>query len=164
MKEPKGRYFPVFISLEGKKIFMAGAGNIGLRRAQGILRFGGSLHIAAPQVADEIYHLRERWGLERVTIEEKRFETGMIDGCDMVLSVTDDPETDRMIYNECRKKGIPVNVASDKSMCDFFFPALIEHGEIVMGISSGGKDHNEVREITAAIRRFLGKRNRRSTK
>lgn len=158
MTEIVDKHFPIFINLKGRKILMAGAGNIGFRRAEGILAFGGNLHIVAPCVSEGIYKLRECWGEDRIIIDENDFEPGMIDGFDFVLSVTDDREADKMIYDECKRKGIPVNIASDKEMCDFYFPALIEYEDIIMGVGSSGTDHRKVRKISAEIRNYLEKK------
>lgn len=39
----------------------------------------------------------------------------------------------------CRQKHIPVNVVDMPSLCTFYFPALVQRGDLTVGISTGGK-------------------------
>ena len=84
----------------------------------------------------------------------------MTTGYDIVLAATDSPKTDHSIWEECKKHGIRVSVASDQTLCDFRFPALIEKDNIVVGVTSNDSDHRNVREISARIRETLETENR----
>lgn len=150
------RLFPFFIDIHGKSILVIGAGEVALRRVRGLLEFGAVVRVAAPVLHDAFAVLRRRYG-DRLQLEERRFQPGEIEGYFFVLSCTDDAAVETMVYEECKKKGIPVNLASDQSRCDFQFPALILTDELVIGVNSGGKNHRLVREIAGKIRKLLGK-------
>ena len=47
---------------------------------------------------------------------------------------------------------IPVNVSSDKSLCDFYFPGLAVKDDLVAGVTAGGMDHKRARAASEAIR------------
>ncbi len=149
------KYFPLFISMEQKRILFVGAGNIALRRAKGLLEFGAVVTVIAPDIHTEFYKLQKQYGEEKLSLICRSFIPGEIGNCDFVLSATDSRKTDRSVYTECREKKIPVNIASDRVLCDFQFPAIIEYDNIVIGVNSGGDDHRKVRDISAKIRGLL---------
>ena len=58
---------------------------------------------------------------------------------------------DNVDLDYCRKRGIPVNVADDKTLCDFYFPALVLTDDVVIGIGSGGENPGRVKEVRKRI-------------
>ena len=65
------------------------------------------------------------------------------------------PEVNEKIVCDCRKKKIPVNNASNRDQCDFYFPGIAKDGDTVVGITSGGGDHRLAAKISAAVRQIL---------
>jgi precorrin-2 dehydrogenase/sirohydrochlorin ferrochelatase len=60
----------------------------------------------------------------------------------------------------CRRRGILVNVASDKTLCDFYFPGIARKDPLVVGVTSSGEDHSLAAKASAYFRKLLGdKRN-----
>ena len=70
----------------------------------------------------------------------------------LVLAAVSDKEVNAQIAAECRGKRIPVNVSSDKSLCDFYFPGLAVKDDLVAGVTAGGMDHKRARAASEAIR------------
>ena len=155
----KNGYFPLFVPLDGKTALLFGGGAVAARRLRGLIQFGVRVSVTAPRFCEQVRALAERYP-DQVTLTEGVYEPGTIADADVVLSATDDPEADEMIFEECRSKGILVNIASDKKKCDFYFPALIEQDGIVIGVCSGGTDHRKVRRVSEAIRRALAETER----
>lgn len=152
-------YFPLFVPMNGKTALLYGGGAVAARRLGGLLRFGVRVTVTAPRFCEQVRSLADRYP-DQVTLTEGVYEPGTIAGADLVLSATDDPEADEMIFEECRSKGILVNIASDKNKCDFYFPALIEQDGIVIGVCSGGTDHRKVRRVSDTIRKALAETER----
>ena len=152
-------YFPLFVPMNGKTALLYGGGAVAARRLGGLLRFGVRVTVTAPRFSEQVRALAERYP-DQVTLMDGVYEPGTIAGADLVLSATDDPKADEMIFEECRSKGIAVNIASDKQKCDFYFPALIEQDGIVIGVCSGGTDHRKVRRVSDTIRKALAETER----
>ena len=55
-----------------------------------------------------------------------------ISGMDVVIMATDDAELNSQYAELCRSKHILVNVVDVKKDCDFYFPAIIKQGEVVV--------------------------------
>lgn len=146
-------YFPIFINMEGKNIRVFGGGRIAARRVRMLLKFGADVQVAAPQIMKELEDLAQRQG--KLTLDYRIYEPGELAEEDFVLAATDDEQVNDAIFQECRQKEIPVNVSSDKEKCDFYFPAIVQEGDITIGIASGGRDHRGVAEMAKKIREWL---------
>lgn len=152
MKE-QGVYFPIFINMAGKKVIIYGGGTIAARRAAGLLKFGARVELTAPLISGAVRDLKREYP-KSLMIYERPYD-GVIPAVDFVFSAVDERQVDQAIYKACKEKGIPVNIASDRSLCDFYFPALAEWEDVVIGISSGGRDKRKVKWIAQKIRKFL---------
>ena len=64
-------------------------------------------------------------------------------------------EINERVVADCRKRGIPVNDASRKENCDFYFPGIVKEGETVIGVTAGGKDHRFAATLTAALKKKI---------
>lgn len=144
-------YFPMFIDLTDRKIFVAGGGRIARRRIEAFVKFGADIHVAAPRVCPEIALLAEEGKIKTILRE---YRPSDLDGMDFAIAATDDREVNRAVYEECRKRGIPVNVADDKTLCDFYFPALVLTDDVVIGIGSGGESPGRVKEVRQRIEKL----------
>lgn len=147
------RYFPLFVNLEGKHVIVYGAGSIGSRRIFALLKFGCRLTVTAPEASGDVKKLSEEG---RLVWRREPYMQGCIpEDASLVLAATDSPEVNAQIGAECRKKQIPVNVSSDKSLCDFYFPGLAVHGDLVAGVTAGGADHKRAHKAAEEIRAVI---------
>lgn len=110
------RYFPLFVNLEGKEVHVFGAGTVAARRILALLEFGCRLKVTAPEAGEEVRRLAREG---RLAWEKALYCPGMAAGAVLVLAATDSQAVNRKIREECRELGIPVNVSSDQSLCDF---------------------------------------------
>lgn len=143
----------MFIDLTDKKILVAGGGTIALRRIRTLLKFRADIRVIAPELCEELVQLEEEG---KIAAERREYCTSDIDGVYIVLAATDDHELNRRIWEECRTAGITVNVADDRSLCDFYFPSIVMTEDTVIGINCGGEDHAKVKETRIKIEEMFG--------
>lgn len=136
--------FPLFVSLSGRKVLLAGAGAIAARRAEVLRRFGAEVSIVAPE---------NRAGLSPVTL--RGFQPSDLEGAALVVAATDDRAVNHEIARLCGQRGIPVSVADAAGESTFFFPAVCTGNGLSAGLVSDGSDHRKVRETAAKIRELL---------
>ncbi len=149
------RKFPVFLDITGKKILVYGAGRIASRRVETLLSFAPSLSVIAPEASEEILKEAQEG---RLIYRARSYEEGTVDAdAFLVLAATCDRTVNERICRECREKGIPVNVCSDASLCDFQFPGVAQKGDLVIGVNAGGEDHHLARMWTEKIRKEVEK-------
>lgn len=150
-------YFPMFIDIEGKHILVVGAGKIALRRVQTLLQFRARIKVIAkeiPKEQKEAFHLLVSEG--KIVLEEKAFEeSDLTEAFFLVLVATNVKKLNHEICMLCRKRKILANTATDRTDCDFYFPAVAVQEELVVGITGDGSDHRKVAETAARIRKVL---------
>ena len=143
----------MFIDLTDKKILVAGGGTIALRRIRTLLKFRADIRVIAPELCEELAQLESEG---KISAERREYRTSDIDGVYIVLAATDDHEVNRRIWEECRAAGVTVNVADDRSLCDFYFPSIVMTEDTVIGINCGGEDHAKVKETRIKIEEMFG--------
>lgn len=84
----------------------------------------------------------------------------MEEDMDAVIAATNDPKVNEAIYRECRHRDIYVNVASDHTLCSFYFPATLETDDgLLLAIASGQATedtHKAVKAMRERLERELG--------
>lgn len=73
----------------------------------------------------------------------------------MVFAVTNNRELNEEIYRTCKEEGIYVNVASDKNLCDFYFPGICLKDDVVVGITASGMNHKKAKAVREKIQALL---------
>jgi precorrin-6A/cobalt-precorrin-6A reductase len=145
-------YFPLFVSLKNKKIKIFGAGNIAARRIAALLQFDAEIEVIAPEYSDIVLELSQN---KLITIIKREYIFGDCTTASIVIAATNDKEVNRKIGEECKSLNIPVSVADNKELCSFFFPAVIKHDNMVIGLTSSGEDHAKVKKIADNLRQRI---------
>jgi len=117
-----------------------------------LAQFTPRITVVAPDVHPDIEALAARGG---VRLLRREYRLTDISGADLVLAATDDSGLNEMICDDCRLRGIPVNVSSDKALCDFYFPGIVREGGVVVGVTASGEGHSRAKKTVEAIRSAL---------
>ena len=147
-----GLYFPMFVDLSDKRVLFVGGGKIAVRRIISLYEFAGSITVVSPEAEPEIIKLADAGYINYI---RKRFDETDLDDADIVLVNTGHQGTDIRIAGMCHRRHLPVNAASDMSLCDFYFPGIIRKDSVVVGVTASGEDHRKAAEITGKIREIL---------
>ena len=141
--------FPIFINLEGRRVLIVGGGHVALRKAERLSPYGADIFAVAPEFIPGFA------GIPGVTLLERRFEPGDIEGAALVIAATDDGELNAAVSELCRWENIPVNVVDDLEKCSFVFPALVQRGELSVGISTGGASPSAAQYIRRGVEQLV---------
>ena len=148
-------YFPLFVELKEKPVLVVGGGVVAARRIRTLAEFGCRITVVSPRITDELLKMTEQgtilWKEEeyqrKVLEEEGRRPV-------FVLAAAQDA-VNAQVVRDCKNVRIPVNDASRKENCDFYFPGLIKDGETVVGVTAGGMDHKLAAALSPVIRTFI---------
>lgn len=113
------RYFPLYVDLSDKNVVVVGGGTIATRRVKALLLFTRNITVIAPKMTADLWELGK---LGKIQIQPRPVKKSDFSMAYMVLAVTNNRELNEEIYHACKEEGIYVNVASDKDLCDFYFP------------------------------------------
>ncbi len=145
-------FFPLYLDLSDKDILFIGGGAIAARRINVLHPFADRITVVAPEADVSIFKLTESGDVSWIMRE---FEEEDLEDRDFVFASTNDKELNALIAEKCRRKGIPVNVSSDRELCDFYFPGIVKQGNTVIGVSASGEDHKKARRVRERIEGVL---------
>jgi siroheme synthase-like protein len=161
MAEKKQKHFPIFVDLTDRRILIIGAGEIASRRAGILAGFGSEIVVIAPDGTEEMKKLEAQkkvcW--HHRACEAEDLPELLKQEWYMVLAATDDAALNSRIVLASQTADILANNASDHSQCDFFFPAIVENDDLVIGVTSTRQDHRLVRRIAARLRDWMKENN-----
>lgn len=140
----KQAYFPMFVDISRKRILIVGGGKIAARRAAVISQFASDIVMIAPDFCEQSKMLESGHAVRLIC---RSYEESDLEQADIVITATDNHELNAAIGRCCKEKKILVNVADDQSLCDFYFPGIVIEEDIVIGISSGGKEPSKVKKV-----------------
>ena len=144
--------FPLFIDLEGEKILIVGGGKIAFRRCQTLLKCGAAVKIISQEFCDELFNFKH----ENLILITREFSfDDLTSEYKIVLAATNNHELNLKIKERARSLNIISNLADDAGECDFYFPAMINHDNMTITISSGGLEIKNTHKIANIIRKNL---------
>lgn len=151
--EERSRRFPLFLSLEGKRVTVVGGGPIAARRVQTLLNFGAEILLISPELCPVLEEIVQT---EKIEVQRRAYQPGDLAGSTFAVTATDRREVNHLAAMEATDSGIPISVADCPEESTFYFPAVFENEEMVGGlVSKGGTRHTLVKETAAQIRALL---------
>ena len=145
-------YFPVFVKLTDQDCLVIGAGEIAARKIDLLARAGAKITVIANQIS---HHVSSLEATCRLTILQKAFNPTDVRGFRLVISATDNKETNFAVAKAAEEQNILVNVVDNPALCSFIFPAIIDRSPIVAAVSSGGAAPVLARLLRAKIETII---------
>jgi uroporphyrin-III C-methyltransferase / precorrin-2 dehydrogenase / sirohydrochlorin ferrochelatase len=108
------KHLPLFFDLNSRKVVVIGRGPAADRRAE--------LARSAGAVVEQIEPGRP------VSFE----------GAAAAFVATGNSDSDEEAAQAARRSAVPVNVADRPALCDFILPSIVDRGEVVVAVSTGG--------------------------
>ena len=128
--------FPMFLKLEGRRCLVVGAGAVAEGKIRGLLAAGASVQVVAPQAVLQI----QKWAWQgTVGWSPRRFQPQDLDGAFLVITATSSPEVNAQVFKEARERNILCNSVDDPEHCDFYYPAVVNRGDLQIAISTNGR-------------------------
>ncbi len=129
------RYFPLFVSMKGKKCLVVGGGDVAYRKVQSLLPTGSRIVVVSPRVVQGLTLLEARgW----IRIRKRSFQVNDLRGTLLVIGATDSVDVNRKVWSEATKKAILCNVVDQPALCNVLFPSVVRRGRLQIAISTGG--------------------------
>jgi uroporphyrin-III C-methyltransferase/precorrin-2 dehydrogenase/sirohydrochlorin ferrochelatase len=128
-------YFPVFLKLKDQPCLVVGAGEIAARKIELLARAGAKITVIANEISPAVSNLQ---AAHHLTLLQKPFAPEDLGEFRLVVSATDNAETNHLVAKTASEQNIPVNVVDNPELCSFIFPAIIDRSPIIAAVSSGG--------------------------
>ncbi|KAK1758755.1 putative NAD(P)-binding-domain-containing protein [Echria macrotheca] len=138
--------------IKGKHVLVVGGGEVAAGRILNCLNADANVTVVCP-AAGLNPEVAYRVAQKQVTHVDRKFEPCDLDGADMVLVAVDDPEASTAIWQLCKARRIPANIADVPPECDFYFGSVHRDGPLQIMVSTNGKGPR----LASTIRRFIAK-------
>jgi uroporphyrin-III C-methyltransferase / precorrin-2 dehydrogenase / sirohydrochlorin ferrochelatase len=141
--------FPMFLKLAGRRCVVVGAGTIARPKIESLLRAEARVTVIAPQAQAEIEGLA---GDAKIEWRRREFVAADLDGAFLVVAATNRRAVNHAVADAARARNVLCNSVDDPPDCDFYYPSVIERGELQIAISTAGKSP----ALTQQLREELG--------
>ena len=122
--------FPIFLRLQGRPVLVVGSGQAAAAKQRLLEAAGARVELVSTVISLPLTSLG---------------------GYALVFGATGDDTHDRAVSDAARAAGIPVNVVDRPELSDFIMPAVVDRGEVVIGISTGGSAPILAQRIRALV-------------
>jgi precorrin-2 dehydrogenase/sirohydrochlorin ferrochelatase len=119
-----------------------------------LLECGAKVTVVAPDGRDEIRDLEKQ---KRIVWRRRRYGVEDIDGQQLVIAATSDPEVNHAIYGDAAAAGVLANAVDDPPFCDFYFGSVVRRGPLQIGISTGGESPALAQRLRQQLEALLDK-------
>jgi precorrin-2 dehydrogenase/sirohydrochlorin ferrochelatase len=100
------------------------------------LQARASVEVIAPRAVPQI----QQWSGEGVlSWKQREFEPRDLDHMSIVITATPSREVNAQIFQEARLRNVLCNSVDDPENCDFYYPAVVQRGDLQIAISTNGR-------------------------
>ena len=155
-KEPKSytaRPYVMAWRLQGKKVVVVGAGEIGEAKIETLLPAEPKIIAIDPTPSARV---RELASSKRLTLHKRRVCPLDLVGASLVVIATGDHEANARIVGWAKRLRVTVNAVDDPSLCDVTVPAVVERGPATIAITTNGATPAGARFLRERLTGFVG--------
>jgi precorrin-2 dehydrogenase/sirohydrochlorin ferrochelatase len=146
-------HYPVFLDLEGKKCAVVGSGQVGERRARGLIASGAHVVVIGVNATSGLLQLQKTGDIQLFL---KAFEGSDLEDCFLVIAATNDLAVNHTVQEQVHQQGILFCGADHDTQSDFIVPAVIQQGHLQIAISTNGKSPAYAKLVRVELEKWLG--------
>src|SRR5438874_7910585 len=145
--------FPIFLKLEGRRCLVVGAGKVAEGKIRGLLDAGASVEVVAPFAVPQI----QQWfGQGVLSWQQRVFEPRDLDHASIVIAATPSHEVNTQVFEEAQLRNVLCNSVDDPQNCDFYYPAVVQRGDLQIAISTQGRSPALAQRIRRELEEQFG--------
>jgi precorrin-2 dehydrogenase/sirohydrochlorin ferrochelatase len=143
----------MFVKLEGRRCLVVGAGKVGEPKIGALLETGVRVRVIALEASDAVHG----WAnAGKLTLELRPFTTEDLAGIFLAVVATASRALNASIYREAQQRGVLCNVVDDPEYCDFYYPAVVQRGDLQIAISTRGQSPSLAQRLRQQLERQFG--------
>jgi uroporphyrin-III C-methyltransferase/precorrin-2 dehydrogenase/sirohydrochlorin ferrochelatase len=144
--------FPIFVKLKGRRVLLVGAGPVGEAKVGGLLSAGAAVTVVAPAATDAIRRLADEG---KLVWHRREFAPSDLDGIALVVAAVP-KDVAKSIYDEAQRRTVLINSVDDPDNCDFYYPAIVNRGDLQIAISTAGHSPALAQRIRVELEQQFG--------
>jgi precorrin-2 dehydrogenase/sirohydrochlorin ferrochelatase len=143
----------MFIKLQGRHCLVVGAGRVGEPKISGLADTGAQVRVVARE-ASPVVHAWAAAG--KIQLELRPYSERDLEGVFLAVVATASRPLNAAIYEAAQQCGVLCNVVDDPPYCDFFYPAVVQRGDLQIAISTSGKSPSLAQKIRQQLELQFG--------
>jgi precorrin-2 dehydrogenase len=147
------RFYPAYLDLRDRPCLVIGGGSVAERKALSLLEAGADVTVVSPALTSK---LQELTASGKITHRQKNFEEQDLSGEFLVIAATNSLEVNTIAARSCKKRHILVNVAAPPEEGTFIVPSMVERGELLIAVATGGASPALSKKIRNELERLYG--------
>jgi precorrin-2 dehydrogenase / sirohydrochlorin ferrochelatase len=145
--------FPMFIKLEGKRVLVVGAGNVGEPKIAGLLETQAHVRVISREASPAV---RDWDRARKIELEIRPFQDDDLNGVFLAVVATSSRTLNEHIYHEAQKRGVLCNVVDVPDLCDFYYPSIVRRGDLQIAVSTSGQSPSLAQKIRQQLEKQFG--------
>ena len=145
--------YPVSLRVEGKCCVVVGGGAVAERKVEALLQAGAQVRVIAPEVTPGMARLAREGQVEW---RRRGASEADVEDAFLVIAATDDRDLNAGIAAAANARGKLVNAVDQPDDCNFFVPATVRRGPILLTVSTGGASPALAKRIRRKLERAIG--------
>ena len=128
--------FPLFVNLDKLPVLVVGGGDIAERKINLIIKANANVEVLARKFSPNVEQLISKKKLKKI---KKSFDISTLDSnYSLIIAATDNKQINKKLFNFAKKNNILINVVDQPELCTCTFGSIVERGDLVVAISTGG--------------------------
>jgi uroporphyrin-III C-methyltransferase/precorrin-2 dehydrogenase/sirohydrochlorin ferrochelatase len=146
------RFLPLFFDLTAGPVILAGAGREALAKLRILKAAGARIR----------WHVLSHEAVDEANAQDVELRIGLPGDADFLgvvaLVASAGRELDERLAARARAMNVPVNVVDRPDLSSFIFPSIVDRGDVVVAIGSGGTSPVLARRLREKIEQILPER------
>lgn len=128
--------FPLFLSLEGRRVVVVGGGEVGARKVRELLDARAIVTVIDPSSSSDLETLAAD---PNVTLHRRPFAASDLDDAWLVVAATNDATINASVADAAHARRIFCNAVDDPANASAFFASLLRRPPLTVAISTDGE-------------------------
>jgi uroporphyrin-III C-methyltransferase/precorrin-2 dehydrogenase/sirohydrochlorin ferrochelatase len=128
--------FPLFVNLDKLPVLVVGGGEIAERKINLIIKANAKVEVLARKFSPNVENLINKNKLKKI---KSNLNISTLDSnYSLIIAATDNKQINKKLFNFANKNNILINVVDQPDLCTCTFGSIVERGDLVVAISTGG--------------------------
>ncbi|SFJ42437.1 precorrin-2 dehydrogenase/sirohydrochlorin ferrochelatase family protein [Thermoflavimicrobium dichotomicum] len=136
--------YPMMADLTSHRCLVVGGGAVAERKIGSLLAGNADVIVVSPQVTDKI----KSWAqMGKIIWIPRLYQEKDGENCLIVIAATNDPDVNKQIYHDARRRKQFINVVDQPALCNFIVPSTVRRGKLTLAISTHGASPSLAKQI-----------------
>ena len=147
------KYLPVFLNLRNRPVLFIGNGLETREKLLFLVETGAKVNVVSPEPLPVMHELVQTG---KITLRSGAFRDSDVENVWLAMSSSNDRGVNERVSRACEARQIFYNCVDVIDLCAFISPAIINHGDVSIAISTGGASPALAQRLKREISGLIG--------